>query len=524
MTGPRTLLDFLVHRARETPEHEAVRFRSTPTEEESVSYTELWARARSFASRLLAAGLEREDRVVVALPNGPDFLVAFYGVLAAGGAAVPVYARVAPERTLQILGLSGARLLVVPPEGATSLRSRAREEEISALTVGGHEEAPMALPDLDPEANALVQYTSGSTADPRGVLIPHRHLLVNLEQMRLGMEITPRDVFVSWLPVHHDMGLILMALMPLYVGARLVLLPTSLHSPHPWLSAISDHRGTFTAAPDSAYRLCALRGDREGRYDLSSLRVALNAAEPVRRSTVESFEAAFGLSRVVAPAYGLAEATVGVSMAPPGSALRLDEGGRPSVGRPFPGVSVRIVEEGRDLPLGEVGEIVVRSPAVTPGYLGNEEATASLLTPEGDLLTGDLGTLDREGALYVVGRKKNVIHQAGQTLYAADVEGAVADLPFVRRVAAVAMPGRRALGERLFLFVEVGSHRLPPDRARELSAEVVQRVHGRFGTRPARVCLLVPGSMPRTPNGKLQHHALRDAFLAGDLDERVLFP
>lgn len=526
MSDPRTLIDLLAARARETPETEAVCFRATPERETSVSYGELWRRSRAFAGGLQREGVGLGDRVVVAVPNQPAFLVAFYGTLAAGATAVPVFPHADPARILHLVRLSDAQALAVPPGASTADLARlATEAGVLVLPVEESPEPEVDLPDLDPEVVALLQYTSGSTADPRGVQIPHGHLLTNLAQMVTGMEITAADVFVSWLPVYHDMGLILMALAPLYVGARLVLLPTSLHSPHPWLSAITEHRGTFTAAPDTAYRLCVARGNPEGRYDLASLRVALDAAEPVRPSTLEAFESAFGLANVMAPGYGLAEATVGVSMWPPGTARKVDAQGRPSVGPPFPGITVRIVDGDRALPPGEIGEIVVQSPAVTTGYRNNPEANAALWWNGDGLRTGDLGYLDAAGDLFIVGRTKNVIVQAGQTLYAADVEGAVADLPFVRRVAAVGIEGRREIGEHLVVFVEIGRHRAPPpDECARLVAEVVQRIHGRFGVRPARVYLIAPRTLPHTSNGKMQHASLREAYARGELHESLLFP
>lgn len=535
MSALRTLIDGLAERAQEMPTHEIVRFRFAPGEETAVTYSELWSRSRAFASRLRASEVGPGSRVMIAIPNSPEFLIAFYGTLAAGAVAVPVYASAGSARTLRILKHSQSRALVLtaPSAGhgnASILRKAARSAGVALVEVG--EASPpvrgmsdSALPELDPNQVALLQYTSGSTGNPRGVQITHAHLLTNVGQMREGMGITADDIFVSWLPVYHDMGLILMALTPVSVGARLVLLPTSLHSPHAWLSAITEHEGTFTAAPDTAYRLCALRGSRAGRYNLSSLRVALNAAEPVRPSTVAAFERAFGLTNVVAPGYGLAEATVGVSMWPPGTPIKIDAAGRPSVGPPFPGITIRIVGERGEHARGEPGEIAVRSPATSLGYLDNPEANASLWWNGDYLLTGDLGYLDTEGDLYIVGRKKNVIHQAGQTLYAADVEGSVADLPFARRVAAIGVPGRRALGEQLLVFVEIGRHRLPPDDTpRRFSAEVVRRIHARFGLRPARVYLVAPRSLPHTPNGKLRHGALRADFLEGKLKDRILFP
>jgi acyl-CoA synthetase (AMP-forming)/AMP-acid ligase II len=433
------------------------------------------------------------------------------------------------------LGAVCGAVRVVLPEGAEELRAHlaaARAARGAAVppvvaTVGETASRGRPLPAPEPADTALVQFTSGSTGEPKGVVLGHRQVLANLGQMTAGMEITAADVFVSWLPLCHDMGLVLMALVPFSLGAGLVLLPTRLTDVGAWPAAIAAHRGTFTAAPDFAWRLL-LRAVRDpGRHDLGSLRVALNAAEPVRPETLRRFHRAFGIDRVMVPGYGLAEATVGVSMQPPGTAPAVCRRGLVSIGRPFPGVTVEVIADGGPAAPGEVGELVVESPALTSGYFGDPEATRDLFLSPRALRTGDLGFADGEGHLYVVGRRKNVILQGGRNLAPQELEEAVEELPFVRRAAAVGIDRGRAEGEQAFVFAELRKAAPPPEAVlAEMAGRAVAAVDERLGLRPGRVVLLAPRGLPLTPNGKVRHGALRDGWRDGSLvrSGAVLFP
>ncbi len=525
---PATLVEMLSRSAGTRPDQTAFLFEEAPDNYQPYTYGWLWEKARGFAGALQCAGVAPGDRVAMALRNGPFFFAAFYGTLLSGAVAVPLFHGADAPRCRALMARCGARHLVLPPGQPPSPSFQALAQENSLhLCPADATASPAALPALDPAQVAFIQYTSGSTADPRGVQLTHRGLLTNVRQMIAGMRITAEEVFVSWLPVYHDMGLILMTMVPFYLGARLVLLPTGLPHPARWLRAVERHQGTFVAAPDTAYRLCVRATRTPETYDLASLRVALNAAEPVRPHTMEAFEDAFGLRHVMVAGYGLAEATVGVSMAPPGTTKKVDAAGRVSVGPPFPEIDVRIVENDRCLPAGEVGEIAVRSPALTPGYYDNPAANARLWGRDGFLLTGDLGYRDADGHLFVVARKKNVIKHAARTLYPADIEEIVEALPEVRRAAAVGLTPRPEAGEQLYLFAELRRHNMPSQaEGRRLVTTLVQRIHARLGVRPGRVYLLQPRTLPFTPNGKLQHQRLKTRYLDGTLqaENSILYP
>jgi fatty-acyl-CoA synthase len=348
-----------------------------------------------------------------------------------------------------------------------------------------------------------------------------------MRQMIAGMEITEAEIFVSWLPVYHDMGLILKTMVPFYLAASIILLPTSLKHVDHWLAAIQQYRATFTAAPDFAYRLCLRHIKNPRDYDLSSLRVALNAAEPVRAQTIRDFERTFGLKNVMVAGYGLAEATVGVSMGRPQTEVTVDEQGQVSVGRPFLEIEVAIVRDGQAVGPGEVGEIVVNSPANSTGYYNNAKATHQLFWRPGTIQTGDLGYLNADGELFIVGRKKNIIIHSGRTIYPQEVEEMVDGLPGVRYSAAVGIDRGRLEGEQVYIFAEIRQADARPEaELQNMIIDIVQMFHERFGFRPGRVYLLKPKAIPLTHNGKIQHVRLKEIYLNRTLFEagEIVYP
>jgi len=504
------LLSVLLERAQKSPEDEAFTFHN----EAPCSYGALGLGIRNTAGYLSERGMTRAARVLVVIPNSREFFFAFYGIQLAGGIAVPVFPGSGKERVLKLAHLCGADYILFSKNASaknTNLRCENFVSDRPCLPLYVEEmiSSRHSFPERASEDTAFIQFTSGSVAEPKGVCLTHGALMVNIKQMIRGMAITEHDRFVSWLPVYHDMGLILMTMVPFYLGLPLTLLPTGLNYIRSWLETVQQKRATFTAAPDFAYRFCNAYTREPGRHDLSSLRAALNAAEPVRRSTVEKFEKNFGLKNIMLPAYGLAEATVGVSCARPGAPLKTDAHGFSAVGKPFAGITVRIrkslsLSDGH---MAGVGEICIKSPALTVGYLDNPEATAALFTDDGYIATGDLGYVDESGDLFIVGREKNVIIQAGFNIAACEVEELIDQLPFVRRSAAVGIDRGGNEGEQLFIAAEV---RLSgaDDADEELTIQIVQVFHRQFGFRPGRVCLVKPGVIPMTYNGKIRYREL----------------
>jgi acyl-CoA synthetase (AMP-forming)/AMP-acid ligase II len=523
----KTLIQMLEYRARHTPDRTAFTYSNKPH-----TFGEVWENVNKFGAFLQELGITAGTRVILALPNGEHFSTAFYGVLRVRGIAVPLFPGSGTDRLLSIAKSCEAAVIIAPntksPQLHFGYHEKIFEQNLRVVIVADDHLTPTThpFPEVRPDDIAFLQYTSGSTGNPKGVVLSHANLITNMNQMIAGMEITPADIFVSWLPMYHDMGLILMTMIPFYLGTITHLLPTNLRDINLWLETMQSNLATFTAAPDFAYRL-SLRHTNPDDFDLTSLRVALNAAEPVRAKTIHDFESAFHLDGVMLPGYGLAEATVGVSMWPPGSKPRVDERGFVSVGPPFPGVELKIVQNGKILSAGEVGEIAIKSSANSSGYFNNPEETKQLIKSDGYILSGDLGYLDEEGYLYIVGRKKNIIKLSGETISPREIEEIVDQNHSVRYSAAVGVDRGKIEGEQIYVFTEIGDKEITSeDDYYELSLQLVSNIHARMGLRPGRVYLLKPGSIPLTHNGKIQHLRLKEQYLDGSLHRsgNVLFP
>ena len=516
-----TLLEMLAFRAQASGQQTAFTF-----DGQSTTFAEMWQGINRFGAFLLH-GIKRNAPVLIALPNSAEFFSAFYGVQRAGGIAVPVFPNAGSERILSLVKLSGAEMIVVPSdlpaEKLDFFRQHASARGFSLVTVAESDAQPVTeFPQIAPNDIAFLQYTSGSTGNPKGVMLTQASLLTNIRQMITGMQITADEIFVSWLPVYHDMGLILKTMVPFYLAAQTYLLPTNLRDVRPWLDAIQTHRATFTAAPDFAYRL-VLRHVDPNEYDLSSLRVALNAAEPVRATTMHAFQEAFSLKNVMVAGYGLAEATVGVSMWTPSTPNRIDGRGFVSVGPPFPDVEIQIVADDAVQPPNTVGEIAIRSKANSLGYYQNPAETEKLFWQDGYFLSGDLGYLDDDGYLYIVSRKKNIIKRAGATIAPQEIEEVVDEIGGVRFSATIGVDKGGTEGEQVFVFAEIRES-IPQAEWHEMALQLTANIHTHMGFRPARVYLLKARSIPLTHNGKIQHAYLRKIYLDGSLRVNILYP
>ncbi len=531
--------------------------------EQTLTYGELDRRARSFAAHLQSL-VTRGERALLIFPSGLEFIVGYLGCLYAGviavPAPVPLLKRSVPRLT-RVLADAGA--VVICSTLDVSRRIGPALEEAGAL--GGvrwalSDDIPPGVEsrwqplELSPDDVAFLQYTSGSTSEPRGVMISHGNLIATVHDLQQVSAFDADGVVVTWMPMFHDLGL-LCRLLALEAGARgYTLDPVHfLARPYRWLNAVSRYQATHTAAPDSGYALCTQKvtSEERGSLDLRSLRSAVIGSEPVHLSTMTAFAARFGECgfRLDAfmPGYGLAEATVMVSAVHRVSHCRLDpEGARNNQVVLLPaasdgqvsvdcgwstiGADIRIVnaETRRPCRADEIGEIWVRSASVAQGYFRRPEETlhtfGGRLADGGEgpfLRTGDMGFI-HDGGLHVTGRIKDMLIVNGKNFYPHDIELTVGmSHAALEHGAGAAFPVEHAEGQGLVLVQEVNWQHRQLDNPMEVVNRIRMAVAEHNGLRAHAVVLVRPATIPRTTSGKIQRRACKDAFLSGSLE--VLF-
>ncbi|WP_414449356.1 beta-ketoacyl synthase N-terminal-like domain-containing protein [Burkholderia sp. 22PA0099] len=561
------LVALLMHRADVQPDACLYTFLAPEGgADESITHRELDQRARRIACLLTARGVPQAHPVLLLFHPGIDYICAFFGCLYAGAIPVPAYP---PTHARQIGRLQA---IVDDAAGRFALTGRAEFGQIAAMGERGTplsveqwlliEDAPARAdgwraPALDGADIAFLQYTSGSTGSPKGVMVSHANVLWNLRLITGFLSAGADDVLVFWLPPYHDFGLIGGVLGPLVIGCRAVLMrPASfLLNPLRWLKTIAAFRATLTGAPNFAYDLCvrAMAGQDLSGLDLSSLRIAFNGAEPIRQETLTRFTQAFApygfRPESWLAAYGLAESTLmvsgrwGVTAGGTPEALPFEKAalaqGRAVPATPDSAVESRVLvntgallpqhevaivspETGARCAAGEIGEIWVHGPCVAQGYWRREAATRDAFhaRPAGEatspdcMRTGDLGFV-RDGQLYICGREKDLIIVQGQNVYPQDIElAAFSSHPTLRRDGAVAFSVEADEGERLAIVQELDFGQ-PVD---PLAVQaIVPAVMAATGHAPDVVVLVKAGRIPRTSSGKVRRRQCRDDLLGGEL-------
>jgi len=519
-----------------------------------LTYADLARRAAAHARLYRARGLRPGNVLMLVAHSTPGFVTAFLGAQEAGLLAVPCpppepleSARRVRERMREIVARCRAGAFLDPESDASDvgLPEALAGSGVVVLTKPDATEAapPASIGGSGPRSSlAYCQFTSGSGGRAKGVLLSHESVAANIRAMAEAYELSPADVFVTWMPLFHDWGLVGYVLMPLVLGheAHVMTSLAFMARPIAWLELISRVGGTVSAAPNFAYALCArkISDEQTAALDLSTWRVACVGAEPVTRAATEAFVRRFARCgfrpSVLVPGYGLAEDTLCATSRHAGEGPRFEEISRQSleregiarlepggvvvasVGRPLTGHEIAILgDDGQ--PLGErrIGEIVIRSGSLMQAYLPGTEGEVSL-APDGRLYTGDLGYL-ADGELFVVGRRKDLIIRAGRNHYPQDIEDAVTDMPGLRsgRVVAFAAPGLER--ERIVVAAERASER--GDEAGVLKLAVSDAVRATTGVIPDEVLLLPRHTLPLTSSGKVMRSEARRLYLAGAWSE-----
>lgn len=555
-TDAQTLVEVLEWHATRQPDRVHILLCDDQGDQRPIRYRELLEAARGVAAGLEALGVEPRQTVALMLPTGLDYLASFFGVMLARCVPVPIYppARMGQvenhlRRHAGILRNAGTVLMIAAPQAkrvavllraeVPSLRRILAPSELRAAAVPAHNGAAG-------DSIAFIQYTSGSTGDPKGVVLTHANLLANIRALGKAAQVVPEDIFVSWLPLYHDMGLIGAWFGSLYHSIPLVLMSplAFLAQPARWLQTITRYRGTISAAPNFAYELCLRHVDESAMpgLNLSGWRLALNGAERVSPATLEAFAARFaacGFRRqALTPVYGLAESSVGLTFPPPGRGPRIDvirrapfdrlglaepaSANEPatlafaSCGHALSGHSIRIVDvTGADLPERRVGRLEFRGPSATAGYYRNPEATRGLL--HGGWLDSGDNAYFAAGEVYITGRVKEVIKRGGRNLYPYDLEEASGKLQGIRKgcVAAFASADPSTGSERLIIVAETR------ERDDTVRARLVQALNQAavevIGVPADDIVLVPPHRVPKTSSGKIRRLACRQAYENGTI-------
>ncbi|MCH1502066.1 MAG: fatty acyl-AMP ligase [Verrucomicrobiales bacterium] len=569
MNPAQTIVDILRIHASRNPDRLIYQFLK---DGEIISSTltcgEILQKATAVADQLHFHGINRGERALLVYPSGPEFVISLLGCMAAGVIAVPASAprpRRHDERLERIVRDAEVSAILTSETLVDDLQTRMvdswRDGAAPRLITPNQQESPSpstSMPNLGSGDIAFLQYTSGSTGKPKGVMVSHGNILNNLSYIETAFQLVPSEtVSVTWLPSFHDMGLIDGLLEPLYLSCPGIIMPPAafLQKPVRWLQAISNFRGTHSGGPNFAYQLCArINENQRETLDLSSWTTAYSGAEPVRELTIRQFSEVFRpqgfQKRYFYPCYGLAENTLmvsgGMADTPPvalqfhtqsllrGQAQLAHSGEEPSTtlvssGKVWLDTDLRIVnpKNCRECTPGEIGEVWVKGSSAGQGYWQDSARTDETFKAQLEKLngcldgpflrTGDLGFL-WDGELFVAGRLKDVIIIKGHNHYPQDIEASVEEChPSLRPAACAAFSAQDGNDEKLVLAVEVERTALRSFDEKSVFAAIRRVVSENHDLSVSAICLLRPGSIPKTSSGKIQRHRCLQAFLSNQL-------
>lgn len=560
LTTTSSLYEVLYTYAEKEPKRPHIYLQDEHGNEQIIQYGQLVKEAETVARGLYQRGIQPGETVAIMLPTSDAFFYTFCGVLLAGAIPVPIYPPFRADRIEEyakreagILRNAQARLLVTftAAETLSNMLQTFVPSLTKALTVKNLQTSTGKLPTvtIEPDDITLIQYTSGSTGEPKGVALTHRNMLANIRAIEKAIGIKATDVSVSWLPLYHDMGL-MSWLGSLYFGIPVTILSplTFLTRPERWLWAIHYHRATISGGPNFAYELCFKKinpNEIEG-LDLSSWQYAFNGAEAINPKTLERFArkfAPYGFKlESFAPVYGLAEATVGLTFPGKKRVPRIDKiqrewfekeskaipasKGEEAVeyvgcGEVLTDHDIRIVDDkSAELPERVVGNIQFKGPSAMQGYYNNPQATQKAFS-DGWWDTGDLGYLvDKE--LFITGRKKDLIIKAGRNIYPEEIEEILNQISTIRKGCTVAfgISDPSTGTEKLVVVAEI--YELVKTKQQAIRAEIIEKMAMELGIPPDIVILVPPRTVPKTSSGKLQRSACKQAYIEGKLSKQQL--
>jgi len=511
-----TVVEALFAHADERPDSLAY-----AVDDDRITFGELRDDALALAAALDARGVGRGDRCALVMGTAIDTIRAIYAVQIAGAAPIVI-------NPAQPAAALGRRIRMVRPILTVFQDDMPAEPRGVSLDVLRNEERqgwrPAVLP--APSDTAYLQVTSGTAGEPKAAILSHKSLAACLHSSAVRLGARSDDIFISWVPLHHDFGLVRFTFAPCFVGSPAYLIPPTVSNFERWLRLASEVSATITGGPDFGYRIASKLVDPAG-IDLSAMRYATNGGEPVRASTIRDFERRFSCPGVIRPGYGLAEATLGVSAVRPGQNLQSDAAGCVSCGPPYDELDVVILDEGgRRCEYGEVGEITVQGDAIFDGYLDDPDTTTEMLR-DGWLHTGDFGYLDAEGELYVMGRKRVLIKRAGAMVIPREIEEAVDRVDGVRFSTVIGhVPDHGSGDEEVVVVAEVRPEAAVDDEARSrIASDIEAAMSGAVAFKPDDVVLVRPRTIPRTRNGKIKHAELKQVYAEGLLgrDDAIVF-
>lgn len=559
-TDAKTLIDVIEWHFRRCPGRLHSIFMPSENIFHKITYSDLYKNAAKVATALSDKGIKKGESIAIMLPTSLEYFYCFMGTILCGASPVAIYPPVRPSQLIdhihrhsEILRNANAKLLVTDTSAlgrigqllTIGLKGVDVVDVKKDLLTSFAEERRVPVGEQD---TAFIQYTSGSTGNPKGVKLSHANILANIRAMGATLQASPKDIFVSWLPLYHDMGLIGAWLGSMYYGCTFIVMsPFSfLSRPRIWLETLQKFSGTLTAAPNFAYELCLKHISKEEAesLDLSSIRVMCNGAEPVNAGTVSRFNERFKISRLepnaLLPVYGLAESTVGLAFPQLGTAPRIDSISREelernaiakpidskkvetiefvSSGYPLPGHEIRVVDEvGHEMAERNEGRIQFRGPSSTSGYMNQPIETRKLIQ-NGWLETGDLGYI-ADGQLFVTGRIKDLIKRAGRNVHPEDLEMIIGDLSGVRKGCVVVFGSNDPLlgTERLVVIAETRENRL--DELDKIERTISGKFSDVLGSAPDQIKLVRPHTLLKTSSGKLRRSACKKMYEQGEIDK-----